>query len=993
MPILSKIFSGGFGSLSRRKTSTRIIGVFYQEFGGYYAGRISYQPEGYSTMLLGGDVYDLYVAQKSGGEATGKQYKTTASCDGIHNTSSTTAPNSQYDGYYNTYTSVLGVSSSHPAANFCRDLVLNGFSDWYLPTEREAIIAYANLKNIGRWVSGDEAFQSVYWLSFGDSCSNAGVLTSASKWWPQYGLVGGYPKTDSAAVRAIRRVYVGREGSFSATGGVVSTPGDGYKYHIFESPGTFSVAGYQGGQIEVAMVGSGGNGGTPCGDNGPSSGQQDSGGAGGGGGAFAEFLFNVQGQITGQPTNYPITVSGGAGGPTRFTSPAGYIDAGGGPPGPGSCYGDVPGVPGGSVTNLNGLPIIRSTAGTGGGGTRGADQAGDGGSAGHVSARSGQWWIDFMGSGTGGTGNLPAGTPGPPGLNYGGGGAGGAGQGGDRVPGIGQGGAGAAGRLVIRYPQAPSSVVNRGSGGDSVSYYPSGSDTYAVHVFTNPGTFEMSSIGDVNIDYLVIGGGGPGGTDWGGNGQSGGGGGAGALVEGSSSFRPGSIFLTIGDGGTGGGTGGQTIWGNSGGVNGYIVSGGGGAGGSSPTASGSAGVTGGSGGGGAGGPVHAEPYPGGNAGGSATIEPALFGTTYNGSGGSGGEPGGDGSYLYVGGGGGGAGSPGGRGLAGAGRVSTITGSPATYAAGGPNSNSANPGYGFGGGGNNPGNRGAVIIRYNTGASGLVPGLYMNSAPPAIGGGGLVNVTNFGPFTFTSTSSFTAIGGNYQVTMKMRGGRGGFGNNPNYVTYQGHGGYVRATVPMVSGESYNAYVDPSGAWSGLFYGANATSAPVCIMLAAQGGGGDWDGAGSYQGYATGGHAGASGNSGTGWVVTAGAGGGGGGGGTTTTGYLTGSGGSGGSGAGPEGPTANGTPGGLFSAGLGGPGGTSAEGQNGGFGYFGGGGGGGYKGQLGGGGGAGGGGSNYVGGLPPSAPYPVPVTNTQNGTENGGVLVEIISITPY
>jgi hypothetical protein len=44
MPILSKIFSGGStGSLgSRRRTRRKIVGVFYAEEGGYYAGRITF---------------------------------------------------------------------------------------------------------------------------------------------------------------------------------------------------------------------------------------------------------------------------------------------------------------------------------------------------------------------------------------------------------------------------------------------------------------------------------------------------------------------------------------------------------------------------------------------------------------------------------------------------------------------------------------------------------------------------------------------------------------------------------------------------------------------------------------------------------------------------------------------------------------------------------------------------------------------------------------
>ena len=46
-----------------------------------------------------------------------------------------------------------------------------------------------------------------------------------------------------------------------ATGGGVYTPGDGYKYHIFTNPGTFSVSSVaNGGTFEVILVGGGGIG-------------------------------------------------------------------------------------------------------------------------------------------------------------------------------------------------------------------------------------------------------------------------------------------------------------------------------------------------------------------------------------------------------------------------------------------------------------------------------------------------------------------------------------------------------------------------------------------------------------------------------------------------------------------------------------------------------------------------------------------------------------
>ena len=51
--------------------------------------------------------------------------------------------------------------------------------------------------------------------------------------------------------------------SIDATGGTITTPGDGYKYHFITAPGqnfVVSDAGTSGGEIEVFLVGGGGSG-------------------------------------------------------------------------------------------------------------------------------------------------------------------------------------------------------------------------------------------------------------------------------------------------------------------------------------------------------------------------------------------------------------------------------------------------------------------------------------------------------------------------------------------------------------------------------------------------------------------------------------------------------------------------------------------------------------------------------------------------------------
>ena len=99
-----------------------------------------------------------------------------------------------------------------------------------------------------------------------------------------------------------RRRSVGPTGPFSATGGNVSalTPGNGYKYHTFTSPGTFTVAGSPG-TIEVVAVGGGGG--------------SDSIGSPGGGGGAVVYSTSVPISVG----SYPVTV--GYGGVSNTYSP------------------------------------------------------------------------------------------------------------------------------------------------------------------------------------------------------------------------------------------------------------------------------------------------------------------------------------------------------------------------------------------------------------------------------------------------------------------------------------------------------------------------------------------------------------------------------------------------------------------------------------------------------------------------------------------------
>lgn len=97
--------------------------------GGYYAGKI----------VTGGVTYALIVAPKAqGGENSSLAWKTSNTT-----TAGTTSIN---DGLANTNAMIAAGASAHPAANFCNNLSINGYNDWYLPSKDELEILYRYLK-------------------------------------------------------------------------------------------------------------------------------------------------------------------------------------------------------------------------------------------------------------------------------------------------------------------------------------------------------------------------------------------------------------------------------------------------------------------------------------------------------------------------------------------------------------------------------------------------------------------------------------------------------------------------------------------------------------------------------------------------------------------------------------------------------------------------------------------------------------------------------
>ena len=140
------------------------------------------------------------------------------------------------DGPQNTADIVAdGSSTVYPAGHFCNDLVIGGFSDWYMPATNELEICYYNLKptttnnntsfginsnavpaRASNHTTGDPAqtsatdFQSTGAEDFTDYYWSS-TESSGTTAWLHYFTNGTQYNTNKAAsfrVRAVRRVAV-----------------------------------------------------------------------------------------------------------------------------------------------------------------------------------------------------------------------------------------------------------------------------------------------------------------------------------------------------------------------------------------------------------------------------------------------------------------------------------------------------------------------------------------------------------------------------------------------------------------------------------------------------------------------------------------------------------------------------------------------------------------------------------------------------------------
>ena len=112
------------------------IGSAYE--GGFFAGTISHTANGVAT-------HALIVAPAATG-ATGTNYTLTTMKEWKTSNTTTAGTTSTYDGAANQAAIVTAGIAAHPAAEFCENLSIGGYTDWYLPAPLELEIIYFNLK-------------------------------------------------------------------------------------------------------------------------------------------------------------------------------------------------------------------------------------------------------------------------------------------------------------------------------------------------------------------------------------------------------------------------------------------------------------------------------------------------------------------------------------------------------------------------------------------------------------------------------------------------------------------------------------------------------------------------------------------------------------------------------------------------------------------------------------------------------------------------------
>ncbi len=159
--------------------------------GGFFAGE----------FILEGERYALVVASKAEGEKLDLRYKKT-------DRNISDSADSDDDGLAN---SERINDANHPAAQFCRSLLICGYDDWYLPSRDELAMLWRNLgprrKNVPELFreGGAEAFALAWYWSSTETASYSNYAWVVDF---DFGGQNDVYKDDGCGVRAVRRLKI-----------------------------------------------------------------------------------------------------------------------------------------------------------------------------------------------------------------------------------------------------------------------------------------------------------------------------------------------------------------------------------------------------------------------------------------------------------------------------------------------------------------------------------------------------------------------------------------------------------------------------------------------------------------------------------------------------------------------------------------------------------------------------------------------------------------